>query len=77
MTTQLAVRLPEDLIARLDALIPEKHSSRSEAIRRAIELYLFRVAWEHDAQQYERVPLTESELALADDPEAWSDTPRW
>lgn len=76
-TTQLAIRLPEDVICRLDALIPEKHATRSEAIRRAIELYLYRLAWEHDAQQYERQPLTDSELALAEDPESWSDTPPW
>ena len=77
MTTQLAIRLPNDLIFRLDALIPEKHATRSEAIRRAIELYLYRLAWEHDAQAYERLPLADSELVLADDPESWSETPRW
>lgn len=77
MTTQLAIRLPEDLICRLDALIPEKHATRSEAIRRAIELYLYRVAWDRDAQQYDKLPVTDSELALADDPESWSETPAW
>jgi metal-responsive CopG/Arc/MetJ family transcriptional regulator len=77
MTTQLAVRLPDELIHRLDELVPETHASRSEAVRRAIELYLYRLAWEHDAQQYERLPLTEAELALADDPDAWGGTPPW
>lgn len=77
MTTQLAIRLPDDLICRLDAVIPEKHATRSEAIRRAIELYLYRLDCEHDAQQYERLPLTDSELALADAPESWSGTPPW
>jgi metal-responsive CopG/Arc/MetJ family transcriptional regulator len=77
MTTQLAIRLPDDLICRLDALIPEKHATRSEAIRRAIELYVYRLAWEQDAEQYERLPLTDSELALADDPGSWSEAPRW
>lgn len=77
MTTQLAIRLPADLIARLDTLIPVKHATRSEAIRRALELYLYRLAWEHDAQQYERLPLTDSELALTDDAESWNETPPW
>ncbi len=77
MTTQMAIRLPDELIDRLDALIPEKHANRSEAVRRAIELYLYRLAWEHDAQQYEKQPLTDSELALADDPDSWSETPAW
>jgi metal-responsive CopG/Arc/MetJ family transcriptional regulator len=76
-TTQLAIRLPDDLVCRLDAVIPEQHATRSEAIRRAIELYLYRLASEHDAHQYERLPLTDSELALTDDPESWSDTPQW
>jgi len=62
MTTQLAIRLPDDLICRLDALISEKHATRSEAIRRAIELHLYRLAWEHDAEQYERFPLTDVDL---------------
>jgi metal-responsive CopG/Arc/MetJ family transcriptional regulator len=77
MTAQLAIRLPDDLVRRLDALVPELHATRSEAVRRAIELYLYRLAWEHDARQYERSPLTEAELALVDDPQAWSQTPPW
>jgi Arc/MetJ-type ribon-helix-helix transcriptional regulator len=75
MTTQIAVRLPEELISRLDALVPATHSSRSEVVRRAIELYLYRLACEHDARQYERLPLSDAELSLADDPDAWRDTP--
>ena len=77
MTTQVAVRLPVELISRLDALVPITHPSRSEAVRRAIELYLYRLACEHDARQYERLPLTDAELSLADDPDAWSDTRPW
>ena len=77
MTTQIAVRLPEELVSRLDALVPTTHSSRSEALRRAVELYLYQLACEHDARQYERLPLSDSELSLADDPEAWADTPPW
>jgi len=77
MTTQVAVRLPDELISRLDALVPTTHESRSEAVCRAIELYLYRLACEHAARQYERIPLTEAELSLADDPNAWSDAPPW
>jgi len=77
MTTQIAVGLPEELVSRLDALVPTTHSSRSEALRRAVELYLYQLACEHDARQYERLPLSDSELSLADDPEAWADTPPW
>ena len=75
MTTQVAVRLPDELICRLDALVPTTHPSRSEAVRRAIECYLYRLAREHDAPQYERLPLTDAELSLADDPDARSDAP--
>ncbi|MGH2354997.1 MAG: ribbon-helix-helix domain-containing protein [Chloroflexota bacterium] len=77
MTTQVAVRLPDELISRLDALVPTTHPSRSEAVRRAIELYLYRLACEHDARQYERLPLTDAELSLADAPDSWSHTPPW
>lgn len=77
MTTQIAVRLPDELVARLDQLVPETHSSRSQVIRRAIEVYLAWVANERDARVYERLPLSDAELALADDPAGWAATPAW
>lgn len=77
MTTQIAVRLPDELVERLDALIPGTHESRSDAVRRSIELYLYRLACEQDAARYERAPLSEAELVLADDPRGWSSTPGW
>jgi predicted transcriptional regulator len=77
MTTQLAVRLPDELVRKLDELVPAAHPTRSEAVRRAIELYLYRLACERDARVYERLPLTDAELSLADDPAAWRDTPPW
>jgi len=77
MTTQLAIRLPEDLIRKLDELVPGKHSTRSEAVRRAIELYLYRLACERDAEIYERFPLTEEEMGQANSPEVWSTLPPW
>ncbi len=76
-TTQIAVRLPSELVDRLDQLVPEPHGSRSEAIRRAIELYVIWLAAEHDAAVYDRLPLTDAELAFADDPDAWGATPPW
>jgi len=77
MTNQVAVRLPKELISQLDALVPGTHPSRSDAVRRSIELYLYRLACEQDAERYEREPLADEELALGDDAGAWSDAPPW
>ena len=77
MTTQIAVRLPDELVAQLDQLVVAGHQSRSDAVRRAIELYVYRLACERDAQRYDELPLTDAELALADDPNAWAGTPPW
>jgi len=77
MTTQIAVRLPDELVERLDALVPGTHGSRSDAVRRSIELYLYRLACDRDAASYDREPLSGAELALADDPQGWSGTPGW
>lgn len=77
MTTQIAVRLPDHLVEQLDELVTHGHRSRSDAVRRAIELYVYRSACERDAQRYDDVPLTASELAMADDPASWSGTPAW
>ena len=77
MTTQIAVRLPDDLVRQLDALVPSPHASRSEAIRQSVELYLYRLACERDAELYEQRPLTDEELALAHDPSSWAGTPSW
>jgi Arc/MetJ-type ribon-helix-helix transcriptional regulator len=77
MTDQIAVRLPVELVSRLDALVPGVHPTRSDAIRRSIELYIYRLACEADAARYDAKPLSDEELALADDPDAWSGTPAW
>jgi Arc/MetJ-type ribon-helix-helix transcriptional regulator len=77
MTARISVRLPDELVERLDALVPSAHASRSEAVRRAIELYLYRLACERDAQRYDESPSSDGELALSDDPDGWNDTPRW
>jgi Arc/MetJ-type ribon-helix-helix transcriptional regulator len=77
MTRQIAVRLPDGLVDALDDVVPQVHGSRSEAVRRAIELYLAWLAGERDAEVYERCPLSDSELALADDADGWSTAPPW
>jgi metal-responsive CopG/Arc/MetJ family transcriptional regulator len=77
MTTQLAIRLPDDLVSQLDMVVPEVHATRSDAVRRAIELYLYRLSCERDAARYADMPLSDAELALADDRESWTETPAW
>ncbi|MDQ3599956.1 MAG: ribbon-helix-helix domain-containing protein [Actinomycetota bacterium] len=74
---QLAVRVPNELISQLDALVPQVHATRAEAVRTAVEKYLYRLACERDAQRYADQPLDDAELALADDPDAWTVTPSW
>ncbi len=74
---QLAIRVPNELVEALDRLVPERHATRAEAVRAAVEAYLYRVACERDAQRYAANPLTNDELALADHPDAWSATPSW
>lgn len=77
MTTQIAVRLPDGLVEQLDALVAAGHETRSDAVRRAIELYVYRLACERDARRYEELPLSDAELAMTDDPRAWDGTPAW
>lgn len=77
MTTQVAVRLPDELVERIDRIVGAAHASRSDVIRRAVELYLYRIDCERDVRRYESEPLTEAELALADDPDGWRGTPKW
>ena len=77
MTNQVAVRLPAEQIRAIDDLVERGHGSRSEVIRRAVELYLYRLACERDAQLYAELPLTDVELSLTDDDRAWSATPAW
>ena len=77
MTRRIAVRLSDGLVSRIDALVPTVHESRWDAIRHSVELYLFRLASEQDAERYARVPLVEAELDPVDDPDGWSGTPAW
>ncbi len=77
MTTQIAVRLPDELVAGLDALVPLTQQTRSSLVRAAIESYVSRLLNERDAAIYERQPLTDAELALSDDASSWEVTPQW
>lgn len=74
---QLAVRVPNALLEALDGLVPERHASRAEAVRAAVEAYLYRLACERDAGRYAEQPLSEDELGLADSADAWAGTPPW
>ncbi|MGQ0775434.1 MAG: ribbon-helix-helix domain-containing protein [Pseudonocardiales bacterium] len=74
---QLAVRIPSEIIVELDALVPQIHATRAEAVRAAVQAYLYRLACERDAQRYAEAPLEEAELALTDAPGTWSATPAW
>lgn len=77
MTTQVAIRLSKDQVTRLDRAARGLRESRSEVVRRALELYLYRLECERDARAYQSAPLSDAELALADDPKAWKGTPAW
>jgi len=58
-------------------LVPGTHDpDRSAAIRRSIEVYRYRLTADTDVTRYEQQPLTDDELAPADDPAAWAGTPQ-
>lgn len=77
MTTRVAVRLPDELVEQLDRAASANDRSRSEVVRRALELYVRRLDCERDATRYAQLPLSDAELALADDPDGWSVTPAY
>ena len=77
MTTQIAVRLPQELLDKMDVLAGSTGGTRSDLVRRAIESYLYREACNADALAYQSTPLAGTELALADDSSGWSTTPAW
>ena len=78
-TRQIAARLPVALVEQMDQLVTVTgaHESRSDIIRRALELYVYRLQCEADARRYEDAPLSDRELALVDDPEALASMPEW
>jgi len=50
MSTQIAVRLPDDLVAYVDALVREGAGSRAAVVARALSLYQQRLRGEMDAR---------------------------
>ena len=86
MSTQLAIRLPDELLAELDWLVVRcDYSSRTEAMRTAIEAMIRRERSREIDEQYiaayTKWPQTEEELAglnhqtfvdLDDEEEDWS-----
>ena len=86
MSTQLAIRLPDDLLAELDWLVVRcEYSNRTEAMRTAIETMVraerSRAIDEQYIAAYAKYPQTEEELAgldhqtfvdLDDEEEDWS-----
>lgn len=68
--TTVAIRLPDDTLERLDELVhPEGYATRTEAIRRAIEVLLD--AHERSAidreivEAYTRAPQADEDVAVA------------
>ena len=70
MSFQIAVRLPEQLAAHLDALVADgRFGTRAEAIRQAVEQLVDgerrRRQGELIAEGYRRVPQSDEEVAAA------------
>jgi metal-responsive CopG/Arc/MetJ family transcriptional regulator len=86
MTTQLAIRLPDELLRDLDWLVARLHySNRTEAMRDAIAKLVDqerrRDVGERVAEGYRNMPQSDTELDVADqaffdsvDDESWD---RW
>lgn len=50
MSTQITVRLPDDLVAHLDSLVAEGAGSRAAVVTRALNLYQQQLRAERDAR---------------------------
>lgn len=50
MSTQIAVRLPDDLVAYVDSLVSEGAGSRAAVVARALNLYQQQLSGERDAR---------------------------
>lgn len=73
MSTQLAIRIPEDLLEDLDWVVQRlKYESRTEAMRdalvRLIDHERRRQVGEEIAEGYRRIPQTEVEISVSDQP---------
>jgi Arc/MetJ-type ribon-helix-helix transcriptional regulator len=70
MSTQIAVRLSDELIVELDGLVETgDYESRAEVVRRGLEIVIDlerrRRIGEQIVDGYRRIPQTEDELAAA------------
>lgn len=74
---QIAVRASRSMLEKLDALVPHIHATRADAVRAAIDHYLYRIACEQDAERYLEAPLTEQELPPLDNSAGWAAIPEW
>jgi Arc/MetJ-type ribon-helix-helix transcriptional regulator len=50
MSTQIAVRLPEELVEYVDALVEQGAGSRAVVVARALRLYQMQLRGEEDAR---------------------------
>ena len=55
MTTQIAVRLPGDLVAYVDQLVREGAGSRAAVLTRALTMFRQHLPAEHDARILEEL----------------------
>ena len=55
MTTQIAVRLPDELVAYVDNLVREGAGSRAAVVTRALNLYQQQLRGEQDARILEEL----------------------
>ncbi|OWY59461.1 hypothetical protein B7486_74440 [cyanobacterium TDX16] len=70
MSTQIAVRLSDELVVELDELVSTgSYESRAEVVRRALEVIIDlerrRRVGEAIVEGYQRVPQTDAELEVA------------
>lgn len=63
--TMLSFRVDDEDAAAIQRWADELGVDRSALLREAVRLHLNRLASEHDADRWDRVPLTEGESALS------------
>jgi Arc/MetJ-type ribon-helix-helix transcriptional regulator len=78
VSTQIAVRLPDHLVAFLDKLVEEGRArSRAHAVTKALMKYERQLSAEHDAEIYATTPDDPDMAALAEwnsrQPKPWLD----
>jgi Arc/MetJ-type ribon-helix-helix transcriptional regulator len=55
MSTQIAVRLPDELVEYVDSLVSQGAGSRAAVVTRALNLYQQQLRGEHDARILEKL----------------------